>query len=113
MSKMGTEDVFNGIMSSASSPAPKTVPNPAEASSAVEPPKEPTSKPKKKKATAENNLKRQTFWADQTQWDWIQDYSYTTRQTIMETMYQIIEEFQTSHEEMSLDSKPRRRRSKK
>ena len=113
MSKLGTEDVFNGIIGTASAPTPKTAPNPDKESSTVEQPKETTPRPKKKKVSTDNNLKRQTVWADQTQWDWIQNYSYTTRQTIMDTMYQIIEEFQANHEEVSLDSKPRRRRSKK
>lgn len=112
MSKMGKEDVFAGLIGTASAPAPKTIPNQTEESSTVVQSKDSTPKAKKKKTSAENNLKRQTFWADQTQWEWIQDYAYTTRQSVMDTMYQIIEEFQ-DHCEIEVESKPRRRRIKK
>ena len=112
MSKMGKENVFAGLIGTTSTPAPKTIHNQAEKASTVEQSKDSTPKAKKKKTSAENNLKRQTFWADQTQWEWIQDYAYTTRQSVMDTMYQIIEEFQARCE-IEVESKPRRRRSKK
>ena len=67
-----------------------------------------TTAARKKKETNDNH-KRCTFWADQTQWEWIQNYAYTTRQSIMDTMYEIIEDFQSNHTDFEIESKPRRR----
>lgn len=112
MSKMGNEEFFNGLMSTATAPAQK-LPKSAEEAPIVEQSQEnPPKRRRKKTTTTEDNLKRQTFWADQTQWQWIQDYAYTTRQSVMDTMYQIIEDFQ-SHCDIEVEPKPRRRKSKK
>ena len=99
MSKLGNDDLFDGMMSAATKPAEKE--------EKVRKVGKKTGKIQKKEEN--DNLKRCTFWADRTQWDWVQNYAYTTRQSIMDTMYSIIEEFQEKNKEIELKSKPIRR----
>lgn len=112
MSKQQHGDVFDTLMTTSVN---KSVSQPlAPPIESIEKVDESTSKRKRtttsrKKKETNDNLKRCTFWADQTQWEWIQNYAYTTRQSIMDTMYEIIEDFQSNHTDFEIESKPRRR----
>ena len=112
MSKQQHGDVFDTLMTTSVN---KSVSQPlATPIESIEKVDESTSKRKRtttsrKKKETNDNLKRCTFWADQTQWEWIHKYAYTTRQSIMDTMYEIIEDFQSNHTDFEIESKPRRR----
>ena len=105
--RIDTKDAFAGIKTSVIKPAasipdmtPKVSNTPADS--------EKKRRNGKQKAN-DDNLKRLTFWGDERQWEWIADYAYTTRQSVKDVMYQIIEDFQSSKDNVKLEHRPIRR----
>ena len=122
MSKVSQADMLNGMINSPNN-TPKrfddqgafagietNVTKPA----AEKVPAETTKEPRKnqKQQPTKNNLKRITFWGDANQWGWIDDYAYTTRQSLRDVMYTVIEDFQYAHANEPLSHRPPKRTGK-
>lgn len=105
--RIDTKDAFAGINTAVIKPA-ASIPDTTQKVSNNPADSEKKRRNGKQKAN-DDNLKRLTFWGDERQWEWISDYAFTTRQSVKDVMYQIIEEFQSSKANTELKHRPVRR----